>query len=309
MIEIDVSPNLFTGSVILSWHGVFAFAAVVTAVFLTGRWARLIRVDPDSVYSIAVWAVVGGVIGARFFHVIDRWDLYSNTPWEALAFWQPGIAVWGGVLGGFAGGVLAAMVLEWLRKRRWAQEQADLPEDGRAPYEPAYPIGKIADITAPALILVLAVGRLGDIVNGEHCSKATDFFLGFVWTAPDTIARSCASGFGQAAQPAIVYEMLLSFGALWIVWRLRGRLRPDGMLFAIFLALYSLIRILTMFLREEKIWAVGMSEAQWVALGVLLITGLLIAVRARFTERLELEPLPDTEHGSRAERRRRRRRA
>ena len=227
MIEIDVSPNLLSGAVILSWHGVFAFAAVATAVFLVGRWARLVRVEPDAVYSIAVWAVSGGVIGARFFHVIDRWDLYSNTPWEALAFWQPGIAVWGGVLGGFAGGVIAALVLEWLRKRRWAKEQAGLPEDRRAPYEPAYPIGKIADITAPAMLFVLAVGRLGDIVNGEHCAKATDFFLGFVWTAPDTIARNCASGFGTAAHPTIAYEMLLSFGALWVVWKLRGRLRPD----------------------------------------------------------------------------------
>ncbi len=307
MIEIDVSPNLFTGAVILSWHGMFAFAAVATAVFLVGRWARLIRIDPDSVYSIAVWAIVGGVVGARFFHVVDRWDLYSNTPWEALAFWQPGIAVWGGVLGGFVGGVAAALVLERLRKRRWTKDQAELPEDQRTPYEPAYPIGKIADITAPALILVLAVGRLGDIVNGEHCSKATDFFLGFVWTAPDTIARNCASGFSQAAQPSIVYEMLLSLGALWVIWKLRGRLRPDGMLFAVFLFLYSLIRFLTMYLREEKVWAAGLSEAQWVALGVLLITGLLIAVRARFTERIELEPLPATERGSRAERRRRHR--
>ena len=309
MIEIDVSPNLFSGSVILSWHGVFAFAAVATAVFLVGRWARLIRVDPDSVYSIAVWAVMGGVIGARVFHVIDRWDLYSSTPWEVVAFWRPGIAVWGGVIGGFVGGVIAALVLEWLRKRRWAKDQAAVPESERSPYEPGYPIGKIADITAPAMLFVLAVGRLGDIVNGEHCSKATDFFLGFVWTASDTIARNCASGFGQAAQPSIAYEMLLSFGALWVVWKLRGRLRPDGMLFAVFLGLYSLIRFLTMYLREEKIWAAGMSEAQWIALGVLVIVGVLLLAKARFTERLELEPLPDVERGSRAQRRRRRRRA
>ena len=185
MIEIDVSPNLFTGAVILSWHGMFAFAAVATAVFLVGRWARLIRIDPDSVlFPLPCGQLSEGVVGARFFHVVDRWDLYSNTPWEVLAFWQPGIAVWGGVLGGFVGGVAAALVLERLRKRRWTKDQAELPEDQRTPYEPAYPIGKIADITAPALILVLAVGRLGDIVNGEHCSKATDFFFGLRLDGP-----------------------------------------------------------------------------------------------------------------------------
>ena len=213
------------------------------------------------------------------------------------------------MLGGFVGGVAAAVVLEWLRKRRWAREQAELPESDRSPYELAYPIGKIADITAPAMLLVLGLGRLGDIVNGEHCSDATDLFIGFIWTAPDTIARNCASGFTLtgAAHPVVVYEMLLLFGALWVVWRLRGRIAPDGMLFAVFLALYSLIRFITMFLREEKVWLAGMSEAQLIGIVVLVIVGVLIAVRGRLTERVELEPLEDVGRGTRAERRRRRR--
>ena len=308
MIEIEVSPNLISDGFTLSWHGLFAFAAVAIAVYLVGRWARLIRVDSDAIYSIAVWAIIGGILGARLFHVVDKWDLYSSTPWEALAFWQPGIAIWGGVIGGFVGGVISAVILEWLRKRRWQMEQADLPENRRVVYEPAFPVGKIADITAPALLFVQTVGRLGDIVNGEHCAKATDFFLGFQWMASDTNARGCASGHTQAVHPAIAYEMLLMLGALWLVWWLRGRLKPDGMLFALYLALYSVIRFVTMFQREETVWAAGMYEAQWVALGVLVITGLLLVVRARMGERVVVDPLPVIQRGSRAQRRRRRRR-
>ncbi len=306
MIEIVASPDMFGGGA-LSWHGLFSFIAVATAVFLVGRWARLAAVDPDSVYSIAVWAIVGGVLGARLFHVVDPWELYSNTPWEALAFWNPGIAVWGGVLGGFAGGAISAVVMEWLGKRRWEREQRDRPEDQRQPYVPAYPVGVICDLTAPAMLFVQTVGRLGDIVNGEHCTKPTDFFLGFEWTSPGTIARVCSSGYLSSVHPAIVYEMLLMLGGLWVIWKLRGRLKPPGMLFALYLAIYSLIRFSVMFLREEKVWAGGMYEAQWVGLGVLVITGVILLAKARPTERVLADLAPVVTRGTRAERRRRNR--
>ena len=79
MIEIVTGPFLFeSSSFLLSWHGVFSFIAVATAVFLVGRWASLRNINPDDVYSIAVWAIISGIIGARLVHVIDNLQTGPN---------------------------------------------------------------------------------------------------------------------------------------------------------------------------------------------------------------------------------------
>ena len=282
MVEIDINPILFTAdflfSLALSWHGFFSFVAVSTAVVLVGRWAPLREIDPDAVYSIAIWAILGGIVGARLVHVIDNWEIYKDAPGSILGF--RGIAIWGGVLGGLAGGIAAARVMK-------------------------QPVGVIADLTAPALLFVLSIGRLGDIINGEHCSKATDFFLSFKWTHPETVARICPDGFTSDVHPAIAYEMLWLSIALAAVWWLRGRLRPDGMVFVLFLAAYALGRFLTMFLREGvDTYALGLVQAQLIALLVLVVTVPLLVVKARLVGVAEGIPLM-TRRGTRAERRRR----
>lgn len=77
MIHIGIDPNIFqAGNFVLTWHGFFSFLAVVIAVILCGRWAQSEDdVDADMVYSTAIWAIIGGIIGARIFHVVDRWDI------------------------------------------------------------------------------------------------------------------------------------------------------------------------------------------------------------------------------------------
>ena len=87
-----------------------------------------------------------------------------------------------------------------------------------------------------------------------------------------------------------------------VVWQLRGRLKPDGMLFALYIALYSLGRFGVSFLREDRIWALGMQEAHYIALMVLAITLPLLAFKARFTRSTEVTE--NTYIRTRAQRRR-----
>ena len=105
MVEIGIGPNLLSfGTFVVSWHGFFSFIAVATAVFLVGRWAPLKGIDPDDIYSIAIFAIIGGIIGARLVHVVDHWDFYQQNPADVFAIWAGGIGLWGGILGGFIGG-------------------------------------------------------------------------------------------------------------------------------------------------------------------------------------------------------------
>ena len=257
MVEIEVGPNLTAFSaLVLSWHGFFSFIAVATAVFLVGRWAPMRGIHPDDIYSVAIWAIIGGIVGARIVHIVDNWSFYQNTPGQIIAIWSGGIGIWGGILGGLVGGVLYAL---------WRK----------------HPVGVIADLAAPAVLLAQTIGRLGDIVNGEHCANAWDFALGFVWQNPASDAARCANGIGVSVQPVIAYEIIWNMLALILIWKLRDRLRPDGMLFTLYLALYSIGRFGITFMREDRVWALGMQEAQYIALIVLAVTVPLLLIKAR----------------------------
>ena len=72
MIHIGMDPNIAQiGTFTLAWHGFFAFVAVVVAVILVARWAKQNNIIEDVVYSTAIWAIIGGILGARIVHVID----------------------------------------------------------------------------------------------------------------------------------------------------------------------------------------------------------------------------------------------
>ena len=287
MIEIPIEPNIaaLAGQFVFSWHGLFSFAGVAMAVFLVGRWAPARGIHPDDVYSIAIWAIIGGIIGARLVHVVDNWAFYQDNPDRIIAIWAGGIGLWGGILGGFLAGAAYALI----RK---------------------HPVGVIADLAAPAMLFSQTIGRVGDIVNGEHCAKAWDFALGFIWTSPVADAARCVNGVGVSVHPVIAYEMVWNMLALALVWNLRNRLRPDGMLFALYLALYALGRFGVTFLREDRVWALGMQEAHYIALLVLAVAVPLLIIKARPRPAQEAAAILDSaelvvERGTRAERRRR----
>ena len=176
MITIDIHPNLFSGdfvgAFVVSWHGFLTFIAVLVAVVLVGRWAPVKGIESDAIYSIAIWAIIGGIIGARLVHVIDNWDIYQDDPAQILAVWSGGIGLWGGILGGFIGGAAYA-------------------------YFAKHPVGVIADLTAPVLPFAQSIGRIGDIINGEHCAKPLELFFG----CAGRTSRAPPSSVPTAARP------------------------------------------------------------------------------------------------------------
>ena len=272
-ISIGINPTLIDiGSFELSWHGLFTFVAVATAVVLVARWGRKEGIVPDTVYSVAVWGIIGGIIGARLVHVIDRWDFYSHNLGEAIAFWQPGVAIYGAIIGGFLGGATYI----------WVNHYRGRMKDVSA--------GRLADLTAPAVLIAQAIGRIGDVINGEHVAKVTELPWGFVYTHIDSPSnRQWAA---LASHPAVVYEMIWDMTVLAVIWKLRGRLVPPGMLFAVYAMLYALGRFFIQFLRLDKEWVAGLNEAQIISLIVLAITVPLVAYRARWVRREDAAPPP-----------------
>ena len=269
----------------MTWHGFFTFVGVAMAVALVSYWAKKENIPPDTILSVSVWAILGGIVGARLVHVVDFWTrVYQNDPLSVFYVWEGGIAIYGAVLGGFAGGAIYALV----RNRDglinfWNRFLFFL---GRIEKMPMPSVGKLADLTAPALVLSMAVGRIGDIINGEHIARITSLPWGFVYSHPKTQAlyNNIAEGRSSLtpSHPAVIYEMIWDVAVLGFLWFvLRNRLRPDGMVFVSFLALYSLGRFFISFIRQDRVWIVGLDMSQIIALIVLSITVTVLLSKAQ----------------------------
>lgn len=276
MITIGLDPNIIAlGPFLFSWHGFFTFVAVAVAVMWVAHWAPKVLVGhptfssdkataeeeiKDMVYATAIWGILSGVIGARLVHVIDQWsEIYAQNPGQIIAVWQGGIALWGGILGGLAGASLYA----YIRK---------------------FPVTKLMDLTAPALLLAQAIGRVGDIINGEHVSRATDMVWGVVWSHPKSPTYQA---YGETpTHPAVGYELIWDLLGLWFIWYvLRGKVKPDGMLFVLYIGIYAFGRFFISFFREDKVWFLGLQQSQLISILVLAIVIPVIAYGIKFVDK------------------------
>ena len=280
-IAIGMDPDFDIGPLTLSWHGLMTFLAVAIAVALVARWGTRAGLSADGIYAVAVWCIIGGIIGARFLHVIDRWDIYGHDLIRVLYFWQGGVTIYGALLGGFVGGALFIIIRnsQWFLAT-WGNYFSFMGKPVRAPLPG---VGHLADIAAPAMLLAQAIGRIGDIINGEHCAKFTDLPWAVVYTHAERGSVVCERIFGTGGtHPAVAYELLMDLAILAVLWPLRDRLRPRGMFFALYLATYSMGRFFLSFLRTEFIEYGALNEAQIIALIVLGITVPLLVFKARF---------------------------
>lgn len=275
----------------LSWHGFFSVVAMVVGVWLAGRAASRENLDKDLVYNTAIWGIIGGVIGARIVHVVDYWSVYSLNPVSIFQMWSGGIGLWGGILGGWLGG----SAYGFFSKQN---------------------VGKLMDIGAVSLLVGQTIGRIGDIINGEHCAISTDTPWGWFFTHPNSPGRYCiekSSNWSQGyfpegtsyqtpVHPAIVYEMIWNMIGLFIITLLRGRVRPDGSIFMIYLFWYSIGRFFIQFLRLDSIKFGIFQEAHIIAFICFFITGIFIIFKTRLSFKTENNTLAKI--GTRSERRR-----
>ncbi len=248
VIEIPWDPNITTiGGFLLSWHGLFTAIGILAGVQLALRIARVVGYDEDDAYTLALVGVPSGIIGARLLYV---WERGNWSPGEIIAINEGGISIWGAILGGVAGAFAFAV---WRR----------------------YPIGRGLDIAAFGLILGQAVGRLGDLVNGEHWSRATDLPWGVIYTDRDS------PGFnnfldsvvgGRPVHPATTYELLGDLVILGVLFVVLFRVFPrrPGLTFFVYLVGYAVMRFFLTYLRIDSSELLGLRVPQVVSLLVVL---------------------------------------
>lgn len=215
--------------------------AVFVGTTLAVRLVRS-RVPEDRGWQIAGWAVVGGFVGARALHVLERWEYFLADPARVFAVSDGGLSILGAVIGGFA-----AMYAATVRLRA--------------------PVGFIADVGGSVAGIGMGIGRLGDVVNGEHHAVACG---GLPWcvryTHPNTLGQR------EYVHPAVAYELLLDFALAALLLAVRTRLvgrAPEGRLLWAFLLLYGAGRFAISSLRLDPLVLDGLRQAQVVALALL----------------------------------------
>lgn len=262
-IEIPWSPNIFVlGGFVLTWHGLFTAIGILAGVQLALRMGQRVHYDPDEAYTLALVGVPFGILGARTLYVAEHWEYYSQSPLSILALNEGGISVWGAVLGGLIG---AALFAKWR----------------------GYPIARGLDIASFGIVIGLAIGRLGDLVNGEHCARVTNLPWAVTYTNP------ISPGFVCEAQPdvnflpvhpATTYELFVLLAMMGVMYWLFTRVfaRRPALTFFAFLYGYSVTRFfLTMLRIDSEVIAFGLRTPQLVSVltAIVALPLLLIALR------------------------------
>ena len=228
-VEIPWSPNIGQlGPFLITWHGLFTAVGILAGVQLALWAGRRVGYDEDDAYTLALVGVPSGIIGARLLFVVENWSYYRASPGEMLVLTEGGISIWGAVLGGVLGALLFAL---------WKH----------------YAIARGLDIASVGLITGMAIGRIGDLINGEHLARATGLPWGVLYTNPQSPAFAHSLTVG-AHHPATTYELigdLVILGAL--VWLLLGPLRwRPGLTFFVFFVGYAVMRFFVTYLRVDS---------------------------------------------------------
>jgi phosphatidylglycerol:prolipoprotein diacylglycerol transferase len=271
------------GDAAISPHGLGIAIGFMTGAWLFTKIAVRRGVPLDATNSIVVWSLIGAVVGSRVAYVIAHVSEFAS-PLDWFTIWKGGISL----LGGIAGATIANAVNIKRQTYRFRFFQ-------------------IADAIAPCLALGIAVGRIGDLIIGDHLGKPTSWLLAWTYEggtlappfrcAGDSCVADLQGAFtqtidrthavlregsrvvaeGVGVHQTALYDMLLAgllFAFLW--WFIRSP-RREGVVTLTFGLAYGCIRLIEDSLRIDKRFG-PFTGSQWTALTVAIVaTALLVS--------------------------------
>ena len=250
---ISYSPlvRIRLGPLSISPHAIFMVIGFWVGARLLLRDSGRRGIPDDAVVAVLTAAGIGGIVGARFFYVLNHLSNYES-PLEWLKLWEGGISL----LGGITGALIAAAPVVRRQGLRFFT---------------------LMDLASPWLVLGIAIGRIGDLVIADHLGAPTSLPVGF--RCPDvvdvgrTVGSPCPPG--EVVHLTAAYDLiaaLLVFTALaW--WRRHAR-RPAEMTLLLGL-LYGAGRFGFDFLRADT-RRLGLTGSQWAALALVSLTAALL---------------------------------
>ena len=260
----NLKNTITIGNFTIAYYGIIIALGMLIAFAVVTKIAKRLGIDDDLFYDIFIIVIVFGIIGARAYYVLFRWDYYQIRPHEILDIRAGGLAVFGGIL--LAG---TAIVVYCIWKK--------------------INFLKVLDLTMIGVALGQAIGRYGNFFNMEAFGDYTNNIFAmrmraeYIDTSNITFTQALntitENGIDYIqAHPTFLYESTLNlilFGVL--VYIVLKRHKFDGQILASYLIGYGIIRFFVESLRTDSLMLGNFRVSQIVAI-LCVISGLVIYV-------------------------------
>lgn len=254
-ISSPANPMLNLGPLSVHWYGIWIAIGTIVGVTLTHRRFIARGGDENQSEVALILAIALGIVGARLWHVVTQFGVYRDNPSTIFSIWNGGLAIFGALIGGFLGVVIA------LRKN---------PNR----------IVDFLDAVAPALPIAQAIGRLGNYFNQELYGKPTNLPWGL---RIDPAHRNLLYPDSATFHPMFLYEAVLNLILAWTLLKIdQKKLVPRGALILLYFTGYGFIRMLMELLRIDRRYApFDWTVNGYISLGIFLVSGIasLIVIR------------------------------
>jgi len=254
-------PRLFTTPFFtLHTFGVILALAILISLWWLMRAARRDGLNPNRLMSLGLWAIVGGILGAKLLLVIRTLPEYLAQPSQ---LWSMSlIESAGDFYGGFLGALVAVAIYFWRH--------------------PELPVWRTADLCGPAIALGQGIGRIGCFMAGDDYGKPSHVPWAVTFTDPDA-TRIGGAPLGVPLHPVQIYESLLCFALfVFLIWLMR-RKRFDGEIILAYTLLYAVARFVLEYFRGDVdrgfVFSGLFSTSQFIGIVVFMAASILFMIR------------------------------
>ena len=264
-----IDPVAFSvGPFTVHWYGLIMGTAALVGLWLAIREGRRHGLDSEIFLDMMIWVIPAAIMGARLYYVAFEWSYYSEHPADILAVWKGGLAIHGGLIGGFLAGA-------WYVKRH------------------KLAFFHLADIVVPSIILGQAIGRWGNFINQEaHGSEVSESFLQSLHLPQWIIDQMYIQG--AYYHPTFLYESLWNLVGFLLLLLLRRFNPRRGEIFFSYLIWYSLGRFFIEGLRTDSLafhgpeWLASFLGVLWSPVQALFEPGMIADGNIRIAQLLSL---------------------
>ena len=255
VITIGIDPEIEVGPLTIAWHGIGIAAGIAAGGWLAARFAAERGLSRERTINLIVLIALAGIVGSRLFFLAEQDPAALVNPAEWLG--TRGFSFYGAMLLGVA----AVAVALW----RYGLDRCYL------------------DALAAGFPLGVAVGRIGDVINGEHHGGPSDAPWAIRYTDPDAEAPAI----GVAYHSGGLYEVVLGLAMLAVIWPLRHRFRAPTQLLWVVVAAYAAGRFVIFFFRDDSDeLAAGLSNGQWTSLALIALSLAAATIAGRGRRRI-----------------------
>lgn len=214
------------GPLEIHWYGIIIAAGMLLGFYIANREADRRGLPEGMFMDLMFYIIIFSIIGARLYYVVFQWEYYSRNLVDIIMINEGGMAIHGGLIGGFLAGFIFCRVK-------------------------GYSFFQVADIAAPSLILGQAIGRWGNFMNQEaHGGEVTRGFLESL-KLPEFIINQMYID-GAYYHPTFLYESLWNLLGFVILMLLRPKLKI-GQTMLLYLIYYSAGRFFIEGMRTDSL--------------------------------------------------------